>query len=304
MQRTAGVVGVVTLRDPALGDAVLAMRNDGTCTRLQLFPHAASIPEEACLSGGARVQAHHEVALKGLAHHRDTAYHVDNMAWAQSKARLESATPYDVLPAFEQALASLAGPGSTLRRWGELVQETATRLERVEKQASSQPASEAAVLQELQSAEARIQMLQHKAQFAATLQHNLELRAQALRSVLRTPTLWPCGDISEDEQRHHRHLLALRDRILESQRTLQRLVSSAVARGEGPSIADRVPCGIPDLAPGARAEVDDGDLEEERVELMRQDSILQKLVLSLKQALQQGEQVLAQGTEGARHRGL
>ena len=116
MQRTAGVVGVVTLRDPALGDAVLAMRNDGTCTRLQLFPHAASIPEEACLSGGARVQAHHEVALKGLAHHRDTAYHVDNMAWAQSKARLESATPYDVLPAFEQALASLAGPGSTLRR--------------------------------------------------------------------------------------------------------------------------------------------------------------------------------------------
>lgn len=221
--------------------------------------------------------------------------------------------------------------------WGELVQETATRLERVEKQASSQPASEAAVLQELQSAEARIQMLQHKAQFAATLQvttptymieslrpcacldstrlsrymyvraqpqHNLELRAQALRSVLRTPTLWPCGDISEDEQRHHRHLLALRDRILESQRTLQRLVSSAVARGEGPSIADRVPCGIPDLAPGARAEVDDGDLEEERVELMRQDSILQKLVLSLKQALQQGEQVLAQGTEGARHRGL
>ena len=33
---SSGVVGVATLRDATMGDALFAMRNDGTCCRLQL----------------------------------------------------------------------------------------------------------------------------------------------------------------------------------------------------------------------------------------------------------------------------
>ena len=54
--------------------------------------------------------------------------------------------------------------------WGELVQETATRLERIETQAEAQPKNEEALISSLQTVEQRVCMLLHKAQYAATLQ--------------------------------------------------------------------------------------------------------------------------------------
>ena len=52
---------------------------------------------------------------------------------------------------------------------------------------------QAAVADELGAVEASLDVLMHKARLAATIQANLESRAKALRSVLRNPSLWPCG---------------------------------------------------------------------------------------------------------------
>ena len=117
----------------------------------------------------------------------------------------------------------------------------------------------------------------------------------------------------------HRHLLSIRDRVLEGQRSLQQLVASAAAHksargaaaptGEGapPHIEGRAsrasaegfgfgdPFREPvfETEPSAEAGMDGGALDEERAQLMRQDALLQRLVQSLKQAKLQGEQALA-----------
>ena len=152
------------------------------------------------------------------------------MAWTRSRAELAAALPADVQPAFERLLTVLAGPGSKLRVWGELVEETATRAERLDEQVAQQPASVKAVAEGLRSLDRDLRRLAHQAGLASTLQDNLEARDKALRQVLREPSLWPCGSLSVDETSQHRELLALRDRVLEGERKLQGL-TSAIGRG-------------------------------------------------------------------------
>ena len=160
----------------------------------------------------------------------------DEMAWTRSRAEeLAAALPADVLPAFERLLTVLAGPGSTLRRWAELTEETATRIERIDEQSAAQPAGEQAVVESLRAVDRDVRQLGHKARLAATLQDNLEARAKALRKVLREPSLWPCGELSVDETSQHRELIALRDRVDEGERQLQTLTAAIGTRGRRPT---------------------------------------------------------------------
>ena len=122
---TAGVVGIVTVSDPRLGDVLFAVRNDGSCSRVQLELALTTneAGEAAASAGGATVEAHYDAALRRLSHHRidqlnqPAATHADDdVAWARTRAELEGSTTYESLAAFESMLAALAGPRSTLRR--------------------------------------------------------------------------------------------------------------------------------------------------------------------------------------------
>ena len=107
----------------------------------------------------------------------------DALSWARAKGELGEAAAAEVLPAFERMLLSLAGPGSTLRKWGALSEESATRLERIERQAAAQPTAQRALAREVAAADASLQKLAHQARLAAALQDNLESRARALRRL-------------------------------------------------------------------------------------------------------------------------
>lgn len=75
-----------------------------------------------------------------------------------------------------------------------------------------------------------LEWLYHKAQFSAALQRNLELRAQALRRVLRCPGLWPSGELSEAEHAQHMQLALIRDRCREVRRNVDKLASAVAAQ--------------------------------------------------------------------------
>ena len=331
-RKGAGVVGIAALRDPALGDSVFAMTNDGKCTKVQmeLVPLASSAAAGAGAvaavdaAGDNAVEREHTRAIHQLSHRKSEADSVaDQMAWARSKAELADAAPADVLSSFERALTTLAGPGSKLREWGSLAEESATRLERLEKQTGTQPGIEKALGVDLTNVDSELVMLAHKARLAAAVQDNLEARTKALRAVLRQPTLWPAGGLSVEEERQHRELLALRDRVLEGQRMMHELIAAkqgqhatgAPAGGPMPTGAARKPpvARVPtfgaggislgslgqgidpsglDLGDGGEDD-EDADLDEENAELLQQDALLQRLVSSMRRAKQQGEEALA-----------
>ena len=288
-RRGAGVVGVAALRDPALGDALFAMTNDGKCTRVQLelVPRPASAAANAPSAdaagkdskAGEALERDYNRALSQLSHQQGAGKaatdSADEIGWARCKSELSEATGEEVLPAFERALTSLAGAKSRLREWGGLAEESATRLERIDKQSSEQPSSEKKLVQEVSGVEAELDVLMHKARLAAALQDNLESRAKALRAVLRQPSLWPCGELSVEEEAQHNELLAMRDRVLEGQRRMHDLLAMSEANGAKASATADAP------------------LEEETAELMQQDALLHRLTLALKRAKQQGEEALA-----------
>ena len=348
-RKGTGVVGLAALRDPSLGDALFAMTNDGKCTRVQveLVPLATTPAERARGQadgtddarggdGPLALDREYTRANQQLRHQRSAVVApadnvADEMAWARSKAELADAAPADVLSAVERALQTLAGPGSRLREWGQLAEESATRLERLEKQSLLQPSVETGVGKDIAAVEEELDQLTHKARLAAAVQGNLEMRAKALRAVLRQPALWPCGELSIEEERQHRELLALRDRVLEGQRAIHDLISAhrdapPVAAAYKPRSAPK-PTGAPKLAPppprasaftgrglglgglglGDAFDAADGDeseedaaLDEETAELMQQDALLQRLVSGMRRAKQQGDEALAlaQGAVG------
>ena len=96
--------------------------------------------------------------MKQLSHHRlgatgannpggiSSASSEEEIAWARSRSELRSASSSrEELPAFERALTTIAGEGSALRTWGQLVEESATRLARIERQGASLPPKAAAL---------------------------------------------------------------------------------------------------------------------------------------------------------------
>lgn len=314
---SAGVVGVAALRDPSLGDALFAMQNDGTCFRLQLelLPRG-QVGASPAVGNVAdhKVEAHFDVALKQLAHHRHTfgasagGVNPDDVLWERCRDELESSAPHDAMSAFGRSLVALAGPASSLRSWGALVEETKARALRIGKQAAAQPEEEEALALEIENLGAQVQMLRHKASLAQAVQQNLEVRSRALRTVLRTPVLWPCGGVSEEERRQHRRLLTLRDRVQEGQFALQKLVQEAgncmtqpgdgweVDGGAGapqrsvtpPSLAFNPP--QLSFAPeDDQVATDSMGLAEEKAELKLQGDVLEKLVAQLKEAVDQSQ---------------
>jgi len=249
-QPAARVVGVAALRDPSLGDSIFAMRNDGTCTRARLEEAPAAPSSMETGTQNRQMHAHFAEALKQLAHHRQTfnasgGKDGDDLAWRNSTGALKDASQDEIMSRFSESLFALAGPNSTLRCWGELVEETKDRLTRVSEQAEAQPANDKAIIQAVADLSVHLEMLGHKAKLVESIQvmllhltfaslslspsrvislvsrarplsslllssatvvvqANLEQRIQALRSVLRTPVLWPCGDVSEEEERQVR----------------------------------------------------------------------------------------------------
>ena len=167
----------------------------------------------------------------------------------------------------------LAGPGSALRAYGQLVAESKVRLERQARQGEEQPELQQAMTGKAADADQALHELYHKMRYAATLQTNLELRAQLLRSVLRSPELWPVGELTGAEQAQHRELIAQRDRMHAARRALGALVAKVDAKGA----ADN---GV-GLGGGPR-EV--AAVEASRVELEEQDAALMGLVAQLKEA--------------------
>ena len=203
----------------------------------------------------------------------------------------------------------------TACEYGALAEETAARLERIEKQIASQPGAERALMRDVLSVDSELALLTHKARLAAAVQDNLETRSKALRAVLRVPSLWPCGELSVEEERQHRALLALRDRVLEGQRTMHTLIARAAEASDAPQprLATSPTGGAKAPArpasnsgwrfslhengvDGADGEEDVGNvavLDEETVELIGQGALLQRLVSALRRAKQQGEEALA-----------
>lgn len=175
----------------------------------------------------------------------------------------------------------LAGPGSALRAYGQLVAESKVRLERQARQGEEQPELQQAMTGKAADADQALHELYHKMRYAATLQTNLELRAQLLRSVLRSPELWPVGELTGAEQAQHRELIAQRDRMHAARRALGALVAKVDAKGAadngGGAAADN---GV-GLGGGPR-EV--AAVEASRVELEEQDAALMGLVAQLKEA--------------------
>ena len=298
-----GIVGVAPVRDPWLGDAVMAMTNDGKGLRVQMEQVEAAAGGVAATGEEVAIRQH-EGALQGLAHKREqpgggSAGGLDDeMAWTRSRAELAAALPADVLPAFERALTVLAGKGSTLRRWGELAEETATRLERLERQAGGHGDVETALNSELEGTTTKMDQLMHMARLAATVQANLEARAKGLRVVLRQECLWPCGGLSADEINQHRRLIGLRDRVREGERALQawqvRHAKAKQGGREGPGDRER---GGVRLSLDAEDLVVDGEAsrggwEAESSEVERQSAALKGMVEALKTAKANGEEAL------------
>jgi len=302
---TAAVVGVVALRDPSIGETLFAMQNNGMCSKLQLEllaqGDAASLYAD---EHNDSVQAHFDIALKSLTHHRppfnSDSSGTDDITWERCRAELAAAPPHDSMAAFERALAALAGPESVLRLWGALVEETKARTKRMQEQTAGQPLQQATLEGEVESLDARLQSLQHKANLANAIQHNLDARSQNLRAVLRAPVLWPSGAVSHEERQQHRQLQGLRDRVLEGRMALQKLVRQAQEQ----RILNAVNCeheastnadlpfpdfklDVPQLSLSLEAESATGSasLSDERAELKMQGETLEKLCLQLKDVM-------------------
>ena len=113
----------------------------------------------------------------------------------------------------------------------------------------------------------------------------------------------------------HRHLLALRDRVAESKRALEKVKrdageSLAIVASKWPEHAAG-PVVVPQFSfdpdqqlpsPGPAV---GANLEDERAELKRQDDLLQKLIAAQKETLQQAEKAvaLAQSADLGGHHG-
>jgi hypothetical protein len=326
-RRPAGVVGMATLRDPAIGDAAFAMTSDGRCSRVQLeMVHRPPVTEGASSStatsttaapsgavAAAAEPSRHGHARQRLVHHQSPpAPAEENIDWQRRKAALAGSEGADVLPAFENMVDELLGPKSTLRWLRELAEETAARMKLVEQHSAEQPKAEEKLNADLADASVELEMMGHKLRLAVALQDNLETRAKALRGVLRTPALWPCGDVSAEERQQHRQLLELRDRISEGERRRQQLVDLVdTAPGEdgdqhGAAAADEPTAAAAAAAAAPRAPpspnvlgfteddlfIDDEPMSEGTAELMQQGATLERLVGELKRAKQEGREAV------------
>jgi hypothetical protein len=242
---SARVVGVAPVRDPSVGDAVFVMQNDGFCSRVQL--ERLTLGEAAFESGGphiadSKLKAHIDVALK-----QSALSAPENVIGEKEKLpsdsvnlkTLKSASSHgDTIDAFSRSLQELVGPGSDLGNWGALVEETKARSDATVKRAEQQPEKEKEVAKEVETLKEQLRMLRHKACMADALQQNLEMRSDILRRVLRTPQLCPRVELSEEERAQHRKLSAIRDRVVEGQRALHKLVHEAGALPEAASVHD------------------------------------------------------------------
>lgn len=158
---------------------------------------------------------------------------------------------------------------------------------------------------------------------AAAIQDNLDARAKALRDVLRSPNLWPHGALSEAELLQHRRLRALYDQVNDLERSARALHAATGAvgasggdahdDGHAGAACDAIPTGRgAEGGAGSRLRLGEAFLlrtgadgegeethDEERAELMRQDALLHRLVLNMKEAVQQGEETLALAQSGS-----
>ncbi len=290
------VVGVAALRDPSVGDAVFVMQNDGTCCRVQLelLTHGASVAcSERQPAADSQVEAHLDAALKQLAHNRDKLFSdrgTPDLMWEQCQAELASASSHgDAMASFGRSLAAVVGQGSALRTWGALVEETKARLIGMQKRTIAQPEEARTLEHGIHALAEQLRMLCHKASLADAVQQNLEMRSRALRLVLRSPELCPCGDVSEEEQAQHRKLLALRDRVLEGQRMLHKLIHEAGALSEPAVVDDEAFKTTALLEPPQIFLAPDSETSHtmamERLELKHQTDMLERLRLQLKESL-------------------
>ena len=244
---SARVVGVAPVRDPSVGDAVFVMQNDGFCSRVQL--ERLTLGEAAFESGGphtadSKLKAHIDVALKqsALSALENVIGEKEKLPFEGNlKTLLETAkSDGEIIDAFSRCLQDLVDPREDLGKWGRLVEETKARSDATVKRAEQQPENQQPekVAKEVEDLKEQLRMLRHKACMADALQQNLEMRSDILRRVLRTPQLCPRGEASEEERAQHRKLLAIRDRVVEGQRALHKLVHEAGALSEAASVHD------------------------------------------------------------------